>query len=67
MKDELSRNQRYSSYLSPESESGIERSQVVPSSALSEQEPRRQLDLATLTDVSLVLNSILDPEEVLPC
>jgi len=64
MKDEPSRNQRCGSYLSPESGSGIERSQVVPSSALSEQEPRWQLDLATLTDVSLVLNSILDPEEV---
>lgn len=66
MEDNLSHGQRYSSLFSSESEPEIRQPEMAPSSAVSEQELRRQLrDLSTLTAVSIVLNSTLDPDEVL--
>lgn len=66
MKGSPKRSQRDSAYPSPGPGSGIEQSQTGPAPRLSEQELRRRLrDLATLTAVSMALNSTLDPEEVL--
>lgn len=66
MEDNLSHSQGFSSLSPSESGPGIRQSKMAPSSAVSEQELRRQLrDLSTLTTVSIVLNSTLDPDEVL--
>lgn len=66
IRHDLNRGQRNGSRFALESGSGSRQSRIATSLAVSEQELRRQLrDLSTLTAVSMVLNSTLDPEEVL--
>ncbi len=66
VRDNADYDQGHGVGLSSESQPEMDQSQAPSSAALPEAELRRQLrDLSTLTAVSIVLNSTLDPEEVL--